>query len=178
MADGSPSPPSRDSMPFVMHSALPGKASSKRTAWYVRRLVPNPPSPARCSMLTISPTVTCSPDQLAPSTRGCLSFVLLYPNNKQTALQNLHIQHPEDSILNGDLSFLDAVEQRVHLSVKIDGAPAIVWGINPASGNFFVGTKSVFNKVKIKINESHQDIDANHTGEVANILHKCFDYLP
>ena len=27
-------------------------------------------------------------------------------------------------------------------------------------------------------NESHQDIDANHTGEVADILHKCFDYLP
>jgi hypothetical protein len=60
----------------------------------------------------------------------------------------------------------------------MDGAPAIVWGMNPATGNFFVGTKSVFNKVKIKINESHQDIDKNHTGEVATILHKCFDYLP
>ena len=60
----------------------------------------------------------------------------------------------------------------------MDGAPAIVWGTNPATGRFFVGTKSVFNKVKIKINESHQDIDANHTGEVAAILHKCFDYLP
>ena len=54
----------------------------------------------------------------------------------------------------------------------------MVWGTNPATGRFFVGTKSVFNKVKIKINESHQDIDANHTGEVATILHKCFDYLP
>jgi hypothetical protein len=32
--------------------------------------------------------------------------------------------------------------------------------------------------VKIKINESHQDIDANHTGNVADILHACFDYLP
>jgi hypothetical protein len=64
------------------------------------------------------------------------------------------------------------------LSVKIDGAPAIVWGTNPATGNFFVGTKSVFNKVKIKINESHEDIDANHQGNVAEILHSCFDYLP
>ena len=98
--------------------------------------------------------------------------------NKENDLKNLHIQHPEDSILTGNLSFLDAINNRVHLSVKIDGAPAIVWGINPASGNFFVGTKSVFNKVKIMINESHQDIDANHKGEVANILHKCFDYLP
>ena len=60
----------------------------------------------------------------------------------------------------------------------MDGAPAIVWGQNPATGNWFVGTKSVFNKVKIKINESHADIDANHDGNVAEILHKCFDYLP
>jgi hypothetical protein len=64
------------------------------------------------------------------------------------------------------------------LSVKIDGAPAIVWGTNPATGNFFVGTKSVFNKVKIKINESHEDIDANHSGNVAQILHCCLDSLP
>jgi uncharacterized protein Veg len=41
-----------------------------------------------------------------------------------------------------------------------------------------VGTKSVFNKVKIKINESHEDIDANHEGNVAQILHSCFDHLP
>ena len=44
--------------------------------------------------------------------------------------------------------------------------------------NFFVGTKSVFNKKKIKINESHKDIDTNHSGDVADILHKCFTYLP
>ena len=60
----------------------------------------------------------------------------------------------------------------------MDGSPAIVWGKNPATGNHFVGTKSVFNKVKIKINESHDDIDKNHEGEVAKILHACFDYLP
>jgi len=36
----------------------------------------------------------------------------------------------------------------------------------------------VFNKVKIKINHSHEEIDANHQGEVARILHACFDYLP
>ena len=90
----------------------------------------------------------------------------------------LHISHPEDTILTGDLSVLDSFLSEGHLSVKIDGAPAIVWGTNPANGKFFVGTKSVFNKVKIKINESHQDIDANHVGNVADILHKCFDYLP
>jgi len=93
-------------------------------------------------------------------------------------MQNKHIEHPEDTILTGDLTALDWFEAAGTLSVKMDGAPAIVWGRNPATGNFFVGTKSVFNKVKIKINESHADIDANHNGEVAEILHACFDWLP
>ena len=93
-------------------------------------------------------------------------------------MKNKHIEHPEDTILTGDLSVLDLLLTDGHLSTKMDGAPAIVWGQNPATGNWFVGTKSVFNKVKIKINESHADIDANHDGNVAEILHKCFDYLP
>jgi len=94
-------------------------------------------------------------------------------------MKNTHIEHPEDTILTGDLSVLDWMcAKDSYLSTKIDGAPAIVWGTNPATGNFFVGTKSVFNKVKIKINESHADIDANHTGNVADILHACFDNLP
>ena len=93
-------------------------------------------------------------------------------------MKNTHIEHPEDTILTGDLSVLDWFTADSYLSTKIDGAPAIVWGTNPATGNFFVGTKSVFNKVKIKINESHADIDANHSGNVAKILHACFDYLP
>ena len=93
-------------------------------------------------------------------------------------MQNKHIEHPEDLILTGDLTVLDLLLQDGYLSTKMDGAPAVVWGTNPATGNFFVGTKSVFNKVKIKINESHEDIDANHAGEVADILHACFDWLP
>ena len=93
-------------------------------------------------------------------------------------MKNTHLQHPEDSILTGDLSVLDWFLAESELSVKIDGSPAIVWGTNPATGNFFVGTKSVFNKVKIKINETHDDIDRNHSGVVADILHHCFDCLP
>ena len=93
-------------------------------------------------------------------------------------MKNTHLEHTEDTILTGDLSALDWFVTPGTLSVKIDGAPAIVWGTNPATGNFFVGTKSVFNKVKIKINESHEDIDANHNGNVAQILHCCFDHLP
>ena len=93
-------------------------------------------------------------------------------------MKNTHIEHPEDSILNGDLSVLDWFISNGKISAKIDGAPAIVWGRNPASGKFFVGTKSVFNKKLIKINESHEDIDRNHNGNVAHILHECFDNLP
>ena len=93
-------------------------------------------------------------------------------------MKNTHLQHPEDSILTGDLSVLDWFLAESELSVKIDGSPAIVWGTNPATGKFFVGTKSVFNKVKIKINETHDDIDRNHSGVVADILHHCFDCLP
>ena len=95
-------------------------------------------------------------------------------------MKNTHIEHPEDSILTGDLSLLDwfCSMRGAKASLKIDGAPAVVWGTNPATGNFFVGTKSVFNKVKLKINESHEDIDRNHKGNVATILHACFDHLP
>ena len=97
--------------------------------------------------------------------------------------KNTHLEHPEDVILSGDLTVLSwfnstDVWNGANLSAKIDGAPAIVWGTNPATGNYFVGTKSVFNKKLIKINESHEDIDNNHTGNVATILHGCFDYLP
>ena len=93
-------------------------------------------------------------------------------------MKNTHLQHPEDSILTGDLSALDWLLSDGEISAKIDGAPAIVWGTNPATGKFFVGTKSVFNKKLIKINETHSDIDANHSGDVADILHHCLDYLP
>ena len=93
-------------------------------------------------------------------------------------MQNKHIEHIEDSILTGDLSAIETLYTPQNVSVKMDGSPAIVWGTNPANGKFFVGTKSVFNKVKIKINHSHGEIDQNHQGKVARILHAAFDCLP
>ena len=92
-------------------------------------------------------------------------------------MKNIHIEHPEDSILNGNLSVLDWFVNDGTISTKIDGSPAIVWGTNPANNKFFVGTKSVFNKKLIKINHDHREIDRNHQGKVADILHKCLDYL-
>ena len=93
-------------------------------------------------------------------------------------MPNTHIEHPEDSILSGDLRVLRWFTEDGNISVKIDGIPAIVWGKNPANKKFFVGTKSVFNKKLIKINHSHREIDKNHTGFVAEVLHACFDNLP
>jgi len=93
-------------------------------------------------------------------------------------MQNKHQEHPEDTILTGDLSVLDWFVTPGNLSVKIDGAPAIVWGVDPACGEFFVGTKAVFNKKKIRIAHNHDEIDQFYQGEVADILHACFDGLP
>ena len=96
---------------------------------------------------------------------------------------NLHIEHPEDTILTGSLDFLKAIKSYTvaphgHISVKIDGSPAIVWGTHPITHKFFVGTKSVFNKKLIKVNYTHKDIDNNHKGLVAIILHACLSSLP
>jgi hypothetical protein len=93
-------------------------------------------------------------------------------------MQNKHLEHPEDCVISGDLNVLNWFTANGNISAKIDGSPAIVWGTNPATNLFFVGTKSVFNKKLIKINQSHEDIDRNHTGQVATILHHCFDNLP
>jgi len=93
-------------------------------------------------------------------------------------MQNKHLEHPEDCVISGDLNVLNWFTANGNISAKIDGSPAIVWGTNPATNLFFVGTKSVFNKKLIKINHSHADIDNNHKGQVATILHHCLDNLP
>ena len=94
-------------------------------------------------------------------------------------MQLKHIEHPEDSILTGDLSALNWFTTESKISLKIDGTPSIVWGTNPESGNFFVGTKSVFNKIKKKINESIEDIERNHPDkDLQDKLKACFHNLP
>jgi len=68
---------------------------------------------------------------------------------------------------------------KVSTSVKWDGAPAIFAGINPDNGKFFVGTKSIFNKVP-KINYTMEDIDTNHghAPGLVDKLKKALYYLP
>ena len=94
-------------------------------------------------------------------------------------MQLKHIEHPEDTILTGDLSAINWFTIQGKVSLKIDGCPAIVWGTNPENDKFFVGTKSVFNKVKKMICHSHEEIDILYSKkpDLADKLHKCFDNL-
>ena len=96
-------------------------------------------------------------------------------------MKNTHLEHPEDAILYNRETFdkmLQFLRDRSSTAtVKWDGAPAIVFGTY--EGKWFVGTKSVFNKRKVKINYSHNDIEVNHgdSPKVAAILHTCFECL-
>ena len=95
-------------------------------------------------------------------------------------MPNTHIEHPEDLILTGDLSVIGELYKENHISVKIDGAPAIVWGTHPETGEFFVSTKSAFNKKKIKVCYTKKDVIQHfgHQENVALILIGCLKFLP
>ena len=108
-----------------------------------------------------------------------------------TTDKNTHLEHLEDDIINrgseggrNAVKFLKSIRNmlagsssgRVNMSVKWDGAPAIIAGINPENGKFFVGTKSVFN-VNPKINYTSSDIRSNHSGPVAEKLQVCLREL-
>lgn len=95
---------------------------------------------------------------------------------------NVHLEHLEDNVLNRgvagtreSINFLRSLrdmlaghaESKVNITTKWDGAPAIVCGVNPENGKFFVGTKSVFN-AEPKLNYTNKDIDENHPGEGLN----------
>jgi len=101
-----------------------------------------------------------------------------------TREKNTHLEHLEDDIINrgskgGDnaINFLVSVRnmlagssgKKVNMTVKWDGAPAIICGINPDNGKFFVGTKAVFN-VTPKVNYTSSDVRRNHSGDLADKL--------
>lgn len=110
------------------------------------------------------------------------------------AKANTHLTHLEELVLTQGAdgykqarSFLIELlknlagksNSKVNTSVKWDGAPALFAGINPDNGKFFVGTKSIFNKVP-KINYTKEDVDINHgqAPGLADKLKKALDYLP
>src|SRR6056300_651543 len=109
-----------------------------------------------------------------------------------TEFKRTHLEHIEDIVITdgyeGGQAVLDyfrgllltlkgTSSEAVKVSVKWDGAPAVVCGINPDNGKFFVGTKSVFAKAA-KINYTKQDIARNHgTDDLGQKLLKCLVHL-
>ena len=106
--------------------------------------------------------------------------------------KNTHMEHLEDEIINNGVNgattiiqFLNSLKDmlsggksKTNITVKWDGAPAIFAGINPENGQFFVATKSLFNKTP-KINYTVADIDANHgSGGPSDTLKVALKYLP
>ena len=106
--------------------------------------------------------------------------------------KNTHLEHLEDDIvIQGKKGGINAIRMlrelgkmltepnsSMRVTTKWDGAPAIVCGIDPLTGYFFVGTKSVFNKVAPKICVTESEIDDLYTGGVVTILKECLKYLP
>jgi len=107
-------------------------------------------------------------------------------------MKNTHLEHLEDNILNGGseggkeaVAFLRSLGKMLdqggadtRVTVKWDGAPAVICGINPDNGRFFVGTKSVFNKVDPKIIYSEEDVDRMYSpGQLAEKLKASYKYL-
>ena len=89
--------------------------------------------------------------------------------------KNTHMTHLEDKVIYGGVDGVrDAIlalrglrdmlaghaQREVDVTVKWDGAPAVVCGEDPDDGKFFVAKKGAFNKTP-KIYKSHADIDAD-----------------
>ena len=106
--------------------------------------------------------------------------------------KNTHLEHLEDELWNegsagvenalrfaGEVASMLSgnVDSPINVTTKWDGAPAIFCGVNPENKKFFVGTKSVFNVGKPKINYTNADIDKNHSGGLATKLKIALQYL-
>ena len=110
-----------------------------------------------------------------------------------TEFKRTHLEHIEDIVITDGyeggkavveyfrgllLTLKGTSSEAMSVSVKWDGAPAVVCGTNPDNGRFFVGTKSVFNPGTPKINYTKKDIANNHgTDELGQKLLKCLVHL-
>ena len=109
-----------------------------------------------------------------------------------TEFKRTHLEHIEDIVITDGyeggkavldyfrgllLTFKGTSSEAMSVSVKWDGAPAVVCGTNPDNGRFFVGTKSVFAK-NAKVNYTKKDIASNHgTDDLGQKLLKCLVHL-
>lgn len=105
-----------------------------------------------------------------------------------------HLTHLEELILTSKKEGLDMAvafltelyaifkgksDSKTFVSVKIDGAPACIVGVNPENDQFFVSTKSIGN-INPKINYNDLDVDKNHghAPGLAKKLKLALKYLP
>ena len=105
--------------------------------------------------------------------------------------KNVHMTHIEDRVIYGGVtgareailalrSLRDMLAGNANTStdvtVKWDGAPAVFAGTDPSDGKFFVAKKGIFNKDP-KVYKSHEDIDADTSGDLSTKLKVAFDEL-
>jgi len=108
------------------------------------------------------------------------------------AKSNKHLTHLEERILtDGPQGGQDAIDllylmgqflsgkptAGIKVTTKWDGAPSVICGREPETGDFFVGTKSVFAKDR-KICKTQEDIQRMYSGVLANKLSACLKMLP
>jgi hypothetical protein len=109
------------------------------------------------------------------------------------AAKNLHLEHLEDEIINqgidggrGSIFFLQGLRDmlkgrtndKVNMTVKWDGAPALIVGKHPETNQFFVAKKSLFTK-EPKFYTSEQQIkDAKElSGDLETKFLEAFKHL-
>ena len=109
-----------------------------------------------------------------------------------TEFKRTHLEHIEDIVITDGyeggkavleyfrgllLTLKGSSSEAMSVSVKWDGAPAVICGVNPDNDKFFVGTKSVFAQ-NAKINYTKKDIARNHgTDDLGQKLLKCLVHL-
>lgn len=116
------------------------------------------------------------------------------PDFLLTESKNVHLEHLEDLIFNRGyagaeeaLNYIDSLRHMLaegtgtttKLTVKWDGSPAIICGIDPEDGKFFVGTKAVFSKGEPKRAKTAKQIQQwyGEQPELAEILTNALKYL-
>ena len=105
--------------------------------------------------------------------------------------KNTHMTHIEDLVLDGGVKgarqailalralrdmLSGHAKSPVDVTVKWDGAPAVFAGEDPRDGSFFVAKKGIFN-ADPKVYKSHDDIDDDTSGDLADKLKMAFDGL-
>ena len=103
----------------------------------------------------------------------------------EQAVKNLHLEHIEDEVFNNgivgareSINFVQSLrdmlsgssDSSVDVTVKFDGAPAIFVGTDPSDGEFFVGTKGVFNKNPKLIKRPTDIARFGYSGQLAEKL--------